>query len=209
MTLEIGPLRIIYYDNDIIIVDKPSGLLSVPGKAEDNKDCVELRAQNSFKDARIVHRIDLSTSGLLLLARGIENLRILSKAFETRKVSKKYIALLHGRLEKDRGTIEAPIITDWPNRPRQMVDFERGRHATTHYKVLSRNGENTRVEFTPITGRSHQLRVHSIHIGHAICGDHFYIGEDEFPRLCLHAAFLSFEHPRTKKEICFESPAPF
>lgn len=204
-----GALSIHYYDDDLIIVDKPSGLLSVPGKTADNKDCVEARAQKIFKDARIVHRIDLSTSGLLLLARGLENLRILSKAFETRQVAKKYIALLHGNLMNDSGTINAPIITDWPNRPRQMIDFERGRHATTHYRVLHRDREHTRVEFVPITGRSHQLRVHSIHIGHPICGDHFYIGEDEYPRLCLHAAFLAFNHPRTAKEICFESLAPF
>lgn len=202
-------LSIRYYDDDIIIVDKPSGLLSVPGKAEDNKDCVESRAQKTFSDARIVHRIDLSTSGLLLLARGLENLRILSKAFETRQVSKKYIALLHGNLETNCGTIDAPIITDWPNRPRQMVDFERGRHAITHFKVLEKVQGHTRVEFVPITGRSHQLRVHSIHIGHPICGDHFYIGEDNYPRLCLHAAFIAFKHPSTGKEICFESPAPF
>lgn len=202
-------LSIRYYDDDIIIVDKPSGLLSVPGKAEDNKDCVESRAQKTFSDARIVHRIDLSTSGLLLLARGLENLRILSKAFETRQVSKKYIALLHGNLEANCGTIDAPIITDWPNRPRQMVDFERGRHAITHFKVLEKVQGHTRVEFVPITGRSHQLRVHSIHIGHPICGDHFYIGEDNYPRLCLHAAFIAFKHPGTGKEICFESPAPF
>ncbi len=204
-----GALSILYYDDDIIIVDKPSGLLSVPGKALDNKDCVELRAQAIFENARIVHRIDMSTSGILLLARGIENLRILSKAFETRQVSKKYIALLHGHLETQSGTIDAPIITDWPNRPRQMVDFERGRHAKTHFEIIAQNEHCTRVQFTPITGRSHQLRVHAIHIGHPICGDHFYIGKDEYPRLCLHAAFLGFKHPRTGKEICFESPAPF
>ena len=202
-------LDIIFNDDAIIIVNKPSGLLSVPGKAEDNKDCVAHRALEYFPDALVVHRLDMSTSGLLVLARGLVPLRRISRQFEDRKVSKKYIALLHGELEHDEGIIDAPLIADWENRPRQKVDYEVGKPSLTKYRVLSRENNVSRVEFTPVTGRSHQLRVHSIHIGHPICGDKFYIGEDGFDRLKLHATYIHFAHPMTGEKIFFESPAPF
>ena len=202
-------LDIVFHDEAIIIVNKPSGLLSVPGKADDNKDCVAYRALEYFPDAMVVHRLDMSTSGLLILARGLVPLRRISRQFEDRKVSKKYLALLHGELEHDEGIINAPLIADWENRPRQKVDYEIGKPSLTKYRVLSRENNVSRVEFTPVTGRSHQLRVHSIHIGHPICGDKFYIGEDGFDRLKLHATYIHFAHPMTGEKIFFESPAPF
>lgn len=206
-------LKVVYHDDAIVIIDKPSGLLSVPGKAENNKDCVVNRALEVFPDVNAVHRLDMSTSGLMILAHGLVPLRRLSRQFEDRKVSKRYIALLHGEVSPPEGEIDAPLICDWENRPRQKVDFEIGKPSLTKYKVIAYedgvNGTHTRMEFKPVTGRSHQLRVHSIHIGHPICGDHFYIGDDGYPRLMLHAAYIHFAHPMTGEKMEFELPTPF
>lgn len=198
-----------FIDDSLLIVEKPSGLLSVPGKAENNRDCVISRVLLEYPDAHIVHRLDLSTSGLMILARGLDAHRKISMGFEKRKIHKKYEALLHGLLEQDDGEIDAPLICDWPNRPRQKIDYEVGKPSLTKYKVLSRDEKTTRVEFTPITGRSHQIRVHSIHIGHPICGDYFYTKDEEYPRLCLHATYLEFNHPKSGEIVKFESKPEF
>ncbi len=204
-----GDVKFIYIDDDLIIAQKPSGLLSIPGRAEDNKDCLINRVKDIYNDAIIVHRLDMATSGLMILPRSKRAEKRISVQFQRREVKKKYIALLHGVIENDNGIIDAPLICDWENRPRQKIDWEIGKPSQTNYEVIERNENNTRVEFSPITGRSHQLRMHSIYIGHPICGDNFYIGEDGYERLMLHATFLEFTHPMTKQKITFESLAEF
>lgn len=204
-----GDVKFIYIDDDLIIAQKPSGLLSIPGRAEDNKDCFINRVKDIYNDAIIVHRLDMATSGLMILPRSKRAEKRISVQFQRREVKKKYIALLHGVIENDNGIIDAPLICDWENRPRQKIDWEIGKPSQTNYEVIERNENNTRVEFSPITGRSHQLRMHSIYIGHPICGDNFYIGEDGYERLMLHATFLEFTHPMTKQKITFESLAEF
>ena len=204
-----GDVKFIYVDDDLIIAQKPSGLLSIPGRAEDNRDCLISRVQETYKDAIIVHRLDMATSGLMILPRSKRAEKRISVQFQRREVKKKYIALLHGNLENDEGLIDAPLICDWENRPRQKIDWEIGKPSQTYYKILKRNEKSTRVEFSPITGRSHQLRMHSIHIGHPICGDKFYIGDDGYERLMLHATYLEFTHPMTKEKIAFENECEF
>ena len=203
----------LHVDDAFVIVDKPSGLLSVPGRGPDKADCLSARVQAAFPDALVVHRLDMETSGLMVFARGIESQRAISRAFETRVVGKYYEAVTHGLIEPDAGTIDLPLICDWPNRPRQMVDYSIGKPATTHYVVLTRDAvvNRTRVGLTPITGRSHQLRVHLASLGHAIIADSLYapvppaVGE----RLLLHAAKLAFPHPVSGEIQAFDSPAPF
>ncbi len=203
----------LHVDDAFVIVDKPSGLLSVPGRGPDKADCLSARVQAAFPDALVVHRLDMETSGLMVFARGIESQRTISRAFETRIVSKYYEAVTYGLIETNAGTIDLPLICDWPNRPRQMVDYSIGKPATTHYVVLTRDAaaNRTRVGLTPITGRSHQLRVHLASLGHAIIADSLYapvppaVGE----RLLLHAAKLAFPHPVSGEIQSFESRAPF
>ncbi len=203
----------LHVDDAFVIVDKPSGLLSVPGRGPDKADCLSARVQAALPDALVVHRLDMETSGLMVFARGIESQRAISRAFETRVVSKYYEAVTHGLIEPEAGTIDLPLICDWPNRPRQMVDHNIGKPATTHFVVLSRDAaaNRTRVGLTPITGRSHQLRVHLASLGHAIIADSLYapvppaLGE----RLLLHAAKLAFPHPVNGVDQAFASPAPF
>lgn len=204
-----GHEKIIYIDDDLIIAEKPSGLLSVPGKAEDNKDCLINRIQQIYPDALIVHRLDMATSGLMILPRSKRAEKRISVQFQNRKVLKKYVAILHGIVKDDEGVIDAPLICDWERRPRQKIDFENGKPSQTYYEVVERYENSTRVIFWPSTGRSHQLRMHSIYIGHPICGDHFYIGEDGYKRLMLHASYLGFKHPITKEKIFFESLPDF
>ena len=203
----------LHVDDAFVIVDKPSGLLSVPGRGPDKADCLSARVQAAFPDALVVHRLDMETSGLMVFARGIQSQRTISRAFETRVVGKYYEAVTHGLIEPSAGTIDLPLICDWPNRPRQMVDHSIGKPATTHYVVLTRDAvvNRTRVGLTPITGRSHQLRVHLASLGHAIIADSLYapvppaVGE----RLLLHAAKLAFPHPVSGEIQAFDSPAPF
>ena len=206
-------LHIIFADSHLIVVDKPAGLLSVPGRGEDKQDCLATRVQAQFPDALTVHRLDMSTSGLLLLARGEEMHRQLSRLFRERLVDKRYVAVLDGCLDRASGEVDLPLICDWPNRPRQKVDFEIGTHSLTKFVRLGvdhvRN--TTRVELEPITGRSHQLRVHMAALGHPILGDELY-GTDDDPRtdrLTLHATDLSFIHPLTAAEMRFHCAAPF
>jgi tRNA pseudouridine32 synthase/23S rRNA pseudouridine746 synthase len=207
----------LYADDTLLVFDKPSGLLAVPGRGADKQDCLSTRAQACYPDALIVHRLDMATSGLMVMARGPAAQRSLSKAFAAREVTKRYIAVVAGRLDAppdDWGTIDLPIIVDWPNRPLRIVDPLHGKPSLTRWRVLGNDatGSNTRVELEPITGRSHQLRVHLRELGHPILGDALYAPPDVRAlsyRLLLHAWLLSFVHPVTGEVLSFECPAPF
>jgi tRNA pseudouridine32 synthase/23S rRNA pseudouridine746 synthase len=205
-----------HVDDDLLVLDKPAGLLSVPGRSADEQDSLSLRVSAWWPDARIVHRLDQPTSGLLLMARNAAAHRTLSMAFEQRRVDKRYVAVVHGEVLCDAGTIDAAITVDWPNRPRQHVDPVHGRPSLTHWRVVARlpprsdQGPRTRLELQPVTGRAHQLRVHLLHIGHPIVGDRLYRPEESAePRLLLHAAGLALDHPRTGQHLTFASPPSF
>ncbi len=200
---------LVYQDNDLLLVNKPAGLLAVPGRGADKQDCLSARVQQQFADALVVHRLDMATSGLMLFARGAQMQRQLSVMFSTRQIGKKYIAVVQGKLDYAAGEINLPISADWPNRPLQRIDTERGRHSLTRYRVLSCDAETTRVELEPVTGRTHQLRVHLAAIGHPILGDALYGDATTAPRLLLHACELSFVHPFTAQPLNFLSPPPF
>lgn len=207
-------LDILFKDKYLIVINKPSGLLSVPGRGEDKQDCLISRIQAKYSDALIVHRLDMSTSGLMVIARGKELERSLSILFQNRKVNKKYIAVVDGKVKPDLGEINFPLITDWPNRPKQKIDFTSGKPSQTQYSAHSYNEENntSRIELTPHTGRTHQLRIHMQAIKHAILGDELYANEnavEKAPRLLLHASFLSFEHPVTGEFLEFNSEPEF
>jgi tRNA pseudouridine32 synthase/23S rRNA pseudouridine746 synthase len=205
-------LAVLYADTHLIAVDKPSGLLSVPGRGEDKADCALSRAQAIYPDALTVHRLDMATSGLLLLARGKEMQRALSGLFERGEVAKRYIADVWGAPSPDSGEISLPLITDWPRRPLQKVDHAIGKPSVTRFETLRAGGAWTRLLLTPLTGRSHQLRVHLAEIGHPILGDEFYAHAGALaavPRLALHAASLSFLHPATGEPLRLDSPCPF
>ncbi|UCV15088.1 RluA family pseudouridine synthase [Quatrionicoccus australiensis] len=203
----------LFVDDTLLIVDKPAGLLSVPGRGEDKADCLASRIQAQFADALIVHRLDMSTSGLLVLARGEEMHRLLSKLFRDRLVDKRYVAVVDGLLKAEQGEVELPLICDWPNRPRQKVDFDIGKPSLTRFRRLELDPVNnlTRVELEPFTGRSHQLRVHMAELGHPILGDDLYAGaaEGKADRLLLHAMDLAFSHPLTGEALRFHCPPPF
>lgn len=203
-------VNIIAYSDSYIVLDKPSGLLSVPGKNE--PDCLEARAQAKFPDALTVHRLDMATSGICVMARGKTNLTDLQQQFEKRRVQKTYEAIVWGRMNEDQGTVDAPMLCDWPNRPLQKIDFTNGRSAVTHWEVIEQLENSTRVALKPVTGRSHQLRVHMKSLGHAILGDPWYAeGEARAAsaRLLLHARELTFRDPATALDLTFESPCPF
>jgi tRNA pseudouridine32 synthase/23S rRNA pseudouridine746 synthase len=208
---------VIYADDSLLVVDKPSGLLAVPGRGADKQDCLAVRVQARYPDALIVHRLDMATSGLMVMARGPAMQRALSKAFAAREVTKRYIALVAGRLEAPAegwGTIDLPIIVDWPNRPLRIVDHVSGKPSLTRWRALGHDetGLNTRVELEPVTGRSHQLRVHLRELGHPILGDALYAPpavQALSGRLLLHAESLRFAHPRTGEALVFGSTVPF
>lgn len=183
-------MRIVHVDDRVVVIDKPAGLLSVPGRTE--PDCASARVQALYPDALIVHRLDQATSGLLLFARGIAVQRELSADFAERRVGKGYVAVVAGRLSGE-GLIDLPLGADWPNRPRRQVDHEHGKPSQTRWRVLAHEGPNTRVALEPLTGRTHQLRVHLAALGHAILGDTLYAAPDiaaASPRLLLHASEL-------------------
>lgn len=199
-------------DEQLLVVEKPSGLLSVPGRDPRNADCVLNRLLDDYPDARIVHRLDLDTSGLLVLARGAEALSNLSRQFQRRTVEKRYVAVVAGEVIPDQGEIELPLITDWPNRPRQMVCHQQGKWSLTRYRVMERGQGRSRLELFPVTGRSHQLRLHCAALGHPIVGDPFYAPDEvrgQSGRLLLHAESIHIDHPVTGKRLSFQSPAPF
>ncbi|MCW8884957.1 MAG: pseudouridine synthase, partial [Motiliproteus sp.] len=156
----INGIDILFQDESIVVVDKPHDLLSVPGKGPDNKDCVVSRLQQRFPTIRIVHRLDCATSGVMVLALDADSHRHLSRQFQERQTHKVYVAKVYGQPSDNQGQVELPLRCDWENRPKQMVDWEQGKHALTHWYVLSRDSESARIKLTPITGRSHQLRVH-------------------------------------------------
>jgi tRNA pseudouridine32 synthase / 23S rRNA pseudouridine746 synthase len=205
---------LIAQDDRFLIINKPSGLLSVPGRGPERADCASARVQAQFSDALIVHRLDMETSGLMLFARGIDAQRALSRAFEQRQIGKQYLAVVDGLVGPEQGEINLPLIGDWPNRPRQVVDLIRGKPSLTQFSVLARDeiAQQTRVALTPITGRSHQLRVHLTAIGHCILGDSLYAHPAALsaaPRLLLHAQSLRFQHPLTGQALSFSVSAAF
>lgn len=210
----IPSLTPLFADDALLVFDKPAGLLSVPGRGPEHQDCLARRAQAIYPEARTVHRLDMATSGLILMARGPAMERALSRLFAERQVEKTYIACVAGQLQSIAGEIDLPLICDWPNRPRQKVDFEIGKPSLTHYRCLAYSPETntSRLELTPYTGRSHQLRVHLSAIGHPILGDTLYAPPEvqaQAPRLLLHASRLAFTHPVTQETLQFESPAGF
>lgn len=205
-------LKIIHKDDDLLVLDKPSGLLSVPGRKKEHQDSLELRAQAEFPEARIVHRLDEPTSGILVFAMNREAHRNIGLQFERRKTKKVYIARVWGHVEQETGHIDLPLICDWPNRPLQMVDHENGRSAQTDWEVIKREKYHTRLALYPITGRSHQLRVHMKELGHPILGDEFYAHDDAYAeekRLQLHAHKLMIYHPKDGAQTWFESECPY
>ncbi len=205
------PLDILHRDHEILVVNKPSGLLSVPGKGEHLSDCLLARVQAVFPEALLVHRLDRDTSGVMVFALTPHAQRHLGLQFEKRQMKKGYVALVWGHVAEREGTVDLPLIVDWPNRPRQHVDFERGKPAVTDWKVMRHEGSNTRMRLIPHTGRSHQLRVHMKEIGHPILGDPFYATGEALnaPRLMLHAETLRLRHPDGGKGMRFRAPVPF
>jgi tRNA pseudouridine32 synthase/23S rRNA pseudouridine746 synthase len=205
------PLAVLHADHEILIVDKPHGLLSVPGRGEHLADSLLTRVQAAFPEALLVHRLDRDTSGVMIFALTPNAQRNLGLQFERRHTKKAYVARVWGRVAERTGTVDLPLIVDWPNRPLQMVDFERGRPALTEWRVARHEDGTTRIRLFPKTGRSHQLRVHMREIGHPILGDPFYAtGEArEAPRMMLHAESLRIRHPDGGVAMTFSAPVPF
>jgi len=204
----------LYRDDDIIAISKPAWLLSVPGRGEHKIDSVAHRVQQQYPNALIVHRLDWATSGVLIMALNPDAHRRLNQQFEHRQSKKRYIAIVCGIVACDEQKIDLPLRCDWENRPRQIVDFERGKQAETRLVVdhRDRKKQQTRLQLMPVTGRSHQLRVHCQAIGHAIVGDQLYAPPgccDSAARLLLHAEWLKVKHPRTQIPIEFCDPSPF
>lgn len=207
-------LTYLHADAAIVVVIKPSGLLSVPGRGPEKADCLVARVQADFPDALAVHRLDMETSGLMVLARNKAAHRHVSMQFQNRAVEKRYLAVVDGLIAAEAGEIDLPLSADWPNRPRQKVDIGLGKPSLTRYRVLShyRADCNTRIELEPMTGRTHQLRVHLMSSGHPILGDPLYASPRALAkaeRLLLHASSLRFSHPDTGTPLAFVSPAPF
>ncbi|WP_444667425.1 RluA family pseudouridine synthase [Cereibacter changlensis] len=205
------PLSLLHHDSQVVVVDKPAGLLSVPGKGEDKADCLIERLRGVFPEILLVHRLDRDTSGVMVFALTKSAQGALGQQFEKRQTKKVYVARLAGLLEPREGRVDLPLTVDWPNRPRQHVNHETGRPAVTDWRVVKYLQRETRVRLMPQTGRSHQLRVHMQSLGHPILGDPLYAdgAAREFPRLMLHAESLRFRHPETGKSATFSAPCPF
>lgn len=203
--------ELIHEDPAFLIVSKAPGMLSVPGRGPDKQDCLIHRVQSVYPEALSVHRLDMGTSGLLVVARGPAMHRTLSMLFQERRVAKRYIAVIDGQLQASTGEINLPLICDWPNRPRQKVDHDIGKPSQTRYRLISYDAHcnSSRVALEPVTGRSHQLRVHLAELGHPILGDELYGCESSAPRLLLHATTLSFTLPGTNELLTFESLPDF
>ena len=206
--------RLIYQDADLLVLDKPAGVLSVPGRGPDKQDCTSARVQACWPGALTVHRLDMATSGLLLMARNPHCQRQLSRAFEARQIHKHYVAIVHGQLQADatgQGLIDLPLAVDWPRRPLQKVDPQLGKPSQTRWQILQRADHTTRLLLQPLSGRTHQLRVHLQAIGHPIVGDALY-GNDagpQAPRLLLHASALMLTHPISGRSLHLQSALPF
>lgn len=213
------PLQILHADDSLLVLIKPSGLLSVPGRGEDKQDCLSRRAQSLYADALVVHRLDMATSGLMLMARGAAVQRDLNRQFERREVHKRYVAQVDGRLATAStadgwSLIDLPIAVDWPRRPLRIIDAATGKPSQTRWRSIAFDGAAncTRVELEPLTGRSHQLRVHLLALGHPILGDALYAPDAvraRSPRLLLHACALRLTHPATGAMVSFQSPPDF
>ena len=205
------PLKLLHEDHEIVVVDKPAGLLSVPGKGAHLADCLLARVQEAFPTALLVHRLDRDTSGVMVFAQTPHAQRHLGLQFEKRQTKKTYVARVWGHLEPKSGMVDLPLIVDWPNRPRQMVCRETGKAAVTDWRVLRHGQEETRVRLMPKTGRSHQLRVHMLALGHPILGDPLYAtgAAAAFPRLMLHSEELRLRHPDGGAGMRFRAKAPF
>ncbi len=208
-------IRVLFADDSLLVLDKPAGLLSVPGRGEDKQDCLSTRVQRQYQDALVVHRLDMATSGLMLMARGKATQQLLNRAFAQRQITKRYVALVHGRLAPfpgEWGQIDLPITVDWPNRPRRVVTAQGGKASVTRWRVLEDGGlAHTRVELEPVTGRSHQLRVHMLAIGHPIIGDALYFDRQPVtaPRLLLHASQIELLHPLCMQPMQFSCDPDF
>lgn len=207
------PLEIIYEDEDLMVVNKPAGLLSVMGRLPEHQDSAYLRILEKFPTAKVTHRLDMATSGLLMFAKHRDAEVAVSKMFQARTIKKYYIALIQGKIQAE-GSVEVPLITDWENRPRQMVHFELGKQAKTIFQLMEYDAEadQSRVCLEPVTGRSHQLRVHMMHIGHPIMGDKLYHPDSarfHLKRMALHAAYLAFQHPLKMHDIELYSDVEF
>ena len=205
------PLVVLHDDHEVVLVDKPSGLLSVPGKGVHLSDCLIARVQAVFPTALLVHRLDRDTSGVMIFALTPHAQRHLGLQFEKRQTKKTYIARVWGEVAEKTGTVDLPLIVDWPNRPKQMVDHENGKQAVTDWRVIRASSQETRIRLMPKTGRSHQLRVHMQAIGHPILGDPFYADSDarDHPRLMLHSETLQFRHPDGGKGMRITAKCPF
>ena len=205
------PLDVVHEDSHLLILNKPSGLLSVPGKGPELADCLLSRAQAVFPETLLVHRLDRDTSGLMVFARTPHAQRHLGQQFEKRMVKKTYIARVWGVPTDKLGEIDLPLIVDWPNRPKQKVCFETGKSAQTSWRLLKSDGTTSRLRLTPKTGRSHQLRVHCLEMGHPILGDPFYAEGParDFDRLMLHAEELRLKNPEGGHSMQFRAKAPF
>lgn len=202
----------LYEDEDLLLVRKPDLLLTIPGRHPLNKDCLITRLQQHYPSASIVHRLDLDTSGIMVIPLNKPTHAHISRQFQERRVEKSYIAVVFGRVENDAGEIDLPIATDWENRPKQVICAKRGKQALTRYQVLSREPDRSRILLRPVTGRSHQLRIHLRELGHPILGCDMYAHDTALamaPRLMLHATSLGFEHPATGRWLCGECPADF
>ena len=207
-------VRVLFIDDRLIALDKPAGLLSVPGIGPQNQDCLARRVDFAFPGALIVHRLDAETSGVIVMARDPQAHRELGRQFEQRKTAKTYIAIVAGQVREAQGEIDLPMRKDIDNRPRSIIDHVHGKRSATRWRVLERDGhaDSTRLELTPITGRSHQIRVHLAAIGHAILGDSLYAPRElrfAARRLLLHSLRLQISHPTTREAIQFEAACPF
>lgn len=205
------PLEVLHEDSDLLVVNKPAGLLSVPGRGEHLADCLLTRVQAGFPTALLVHRLDRDTSGVMVFALSPHAQRNLSMQFEKRSTKKTYVARIAGRLEPKTGTVDLPLIVDWPNRPLQMVCHETGKPAVTDWRVVRFGEGETRVSLSPKTGRSHQLRVHMLALGHPILGDPLYAPETaaDYDRMMLHSEELRVKHPESGKAMKFRAKADF
>ncbi len=205
-----GDPVLIHADDNLLVVEKPAGLLSVPGKAEGGGDCLIARLAAVWPEVLLVHRLDLDTSGVMVFARTKAAQGALGRQFEERRTKKVYVARVAGRLQPKVGRVDLPLTVDWPNRPRQHVNHETGRAAVTDWRVVRSDAEESRVRLMPRTGRSHQLRVHCQALGHPILGDPLYSERaEDWPRMMLHAESLRLKHPATGVSMTFSSPCPF
>ena len=217
ITSPIDDIEILHQDRHLMVVSKAAGLATVPGKGEDKQDSVIKRMLVHYPNSRVVHRLDQPTSGLLLIPQSHEALSHLGRQFAERTVKKRYVAVVGGHVTPDEGEVNLPLICDWPNRPRQMVCFETGKNALTYYRVTERTHWHdgrpaSRVALTPVTGRSHQLRVHMLELGHPILGDWLYGPAAPWAasdRLLLHAEWIEFTHPVSGDRMAFSHPASF